>query len=200
MNHIGLASLPVNSVIPRAGLPCLLFHRESSISDGWRAWCDFSALGTRGCFLYPSLVGRDIGDTLSSHLRWYVVSLGKYLKLGDDPNFISGVSCPCILGAKILANKRSRKVAGVSFPGAPVTKKRQSSMAAPRGSANLSLSFSGSLVGSLVDPPDAAEWNNSDLRALMDSSEEIIGASVLSKGGGLPLAPPGDEADVDVMR
>ena len=149
---------------------------------------------------YPLLVGRDIGKTLSFHLRWYVVSLGKYLKLGDDPNFISGVSWPHILGTKILANKRSRNAAGVSFVRAPVTKKCRSSMAAPRGSANLSLSFSGALARSPKDPPDATERNNNDLLTLIDPSEAVIGASVLSEGGGLPLVPPSDEANMDGVR
>lgn len=130
----------------RVGLPRLFFHGENSVSDRWRAWCDFSTPRTRGHFSYPLLVGRDIGDTLSSHVRWYVISLGGYLQLGDDTNFISGVSCPRILGTKSLANKQSQKAAGTSFLGALVVKKRRSSMAAPRVSANLPLSFSGSLT------------------------------------------------------
>ena len=81
-----------------------------------------------------------------------------------------------------------------------MTKKCRSSMAIPRGSANVSLSFSGSLTKSPMDPPDATEWGSSDLSALMDPSEAVIGASILSERGGLPLVPPGDGADVDGVR
>ncbi|XXG53725.1 hypothetical protein AAC387_Pa03g1780 [Persea americana] len=79
-------------------------------------------------------------------------------------------------------------------------------MATPRGLANLSLSFSGSLARSLTDPPDATEWNNSNLRALIDLSGVVISTSVLSKRGGdspLPpdsLVPPSEEANADGVR
>ena len=38
------------------------------------------------------------------------------------------------------------------------------------------------------------------MRALIDPSEAVIGASVLSKGGSLPIVPPDDGADVDGVR
>ena len=51
-----------------------------------------------------------------------------------------------------------------------------------------------------MDPLNATEWNSSDLRPLMDPSEANIGASVFFDCGDLPLAVPGDRADVDVVR
>lgn len=72
----------------RAGLPRLFYHGESLILDGWRVWCDFSAVHTKGHLLHLILAGRDIGDSLLSYIRWYVFSLREYLCLGNDFDFI----------------------------------------------------------------------------------------------------------------
>lgn len=114
----------------------------------------------------------------------------KISSVGCDLNFLNGVSCPSVLGAKLFADKQSRKVMGTAFLGVPVVKKHRSSMVMSRGSTSFPFPSGGSPARSLTDPSNAIDWTSSNLCTLMDPVEVATSASVPSKGGGsCPLIP-----------